>query len=824
MRTRVILSLLVLAVSVAAQPGPTPRLVRVDADGVPFPDGAIARLGSSRLRHDGWPMEPVVFSPDGRFLASVHTKGVSVFDARTGKGLHELRVPEGHFPKGVRFLGDGKRLAVGSKGTKAAELAVYALADGTRTATHRFEGKGQTQVIDVTDDGERVLLDDLWGRGIFLIEVRTGRELWRFEVSEVAFVGRFAQDGKGFGVAYTNKVEYRDAGSGEILSVLPHPGVGFRDQYNATVGSGGRAVVRSDNGEILALLDARKRVPVRTFATNPGLNRGLLSPDGRYLVGVGQVRSEVWDLTAGDDGGPIARLPGAASGGISPDGKMLALDDRGFVSLWSVGAWKPLLQSADPASRVSLVRFSSDGKRVLGHTRHGWLIWPATGGPAIRPVEDAFLHLEGLADVSADGRVAVEAVYEPGPAWKGGKRALRLTDLGTGTVRRIPEDEPSHDQLRLSPDGRFLIGDARGQDNIVWDLKAEKIVHRQRPDRHRPAAVVLAADGKGFALTLSTRGPDNPTGLEYPLYAEVKVTDHGTNKAWAMNPMPAVIRGAQFSPDGSVLMVQGDFEGKRQSTDVTVWDVRTGRRLAGWRRPDWKPSAAALSPDGRSFLASDLDGRLALIEVATGGERVVFRHTAEVLSAAFSSDGLRAVSSGLDVPAYVWDLIGDVGRWDPTKADAVWADLAAADAKTGFTAVRTLRGNRDPAVAFLQGRVRPPRPPTEETVKKLLKDLDAARFPVRQRAEQELTAVAELIRPTLEAARKTASEEAGQRLDRVLRSDGLTPEALRHVRACEALEGIASPAAIKVLQGWAAGPSGARLTVEAQRSLARAKP
>ena len=69
-----------------------------------------------------------------------------------------------------------------------------------------------------------------------------------------------------------------------------------------------------------------------------------------------------------------------------------------------------------------------------------------------------------------------------------------------------------------------------------------------------------------------------------------------------------------------------------------------------------------------------------------------------------------------------------------------------------------------------------------------------------------------MVRPRLEAARKIASEEAGRRLDQVLKSiDEPTPQRLRQIRACEVLEGIAAPDAVRILRAWAAGPPGARL-------------
>jgi hypothetical protein len=280
--------------------------------------------------------------------------------------------------------------------------------------------------------------------------------------------------------------------------------------------------------------------------------------------------------------------------------------------------------------------------------------------------------------------------------------------------------------------------------------------------------------------------------------------------------------GARFSPDGSKLVLQGRFDGSWKEHSVSVWDVRTGKRLLNRVRRDGRLASVCLSADGRSLLAGDGSGRLVLLEVATGGERGTYRHGGMVLSAAFHPDGTRAVASSPEAPVYVWDLLDQPGRWDRAKADAVWADLGSDDAKAAFAAVRKLRANPGQAVAFLRDRVKPAAVPSEEAVKGWLKGLESPVFAVRQQAQQALTAVADLILPRLEAARKATSAETSRRLEQVLNSTQTpTPERLRQLRACEVLEGIGTAEAVAVLRTWAAGPEGGWLTVEATMSMAR---
>jgi WD40 repeat protein len=796
---------------------------RTDAGSVSLPDGVVTRLGSDRFRFEAKVGGPLVFSPDGKLLAY----GPSVFDVATGRRVHLLPTAGSQGSWVVRFLDDGKRVAVAVQGGGRLGLSVYALGEAKPPPALPLPYKPGTSLVDVTPDGSRALLVDNLEKA-YLWDVKGGREVWSCGKPSIMDVLPLSPDGKTF-VMFDDGFHLRDAATGKSIGKFP------RWRWDTTTRCqfpDGRLALANDRNRQIAVLTAGNGGTIRTFASEGSPARFTCSPDGRYLVGTGTYGSQVWDTTAAEGAGPVARLAPAEQAGFSPDGKILAMRDIGYVALYSVGDWKLLPQSADPPSPVIRLRVTDDGKRVFGLTGDGWSNWPVHGGPATVLRDDglAGLRVRGywglgaLAELSADGRVAVDLVRPPTKDRSDRRVVLSVVDAAGGKPLALPLEYAPNRPLSLSPDGRYVSASAFGGETRVWDSRTGEVLFRQkRANDERVMAVRPAPDGRSLGRSVVATWPGNDTNG--PSYTQVVVYDHVAGTSWKMNPMPWVLYdGVRFSRDGTRIFGRGRYDNVSAKDTVSVWDVRSGRRLVAWTGAyGW--DSHDLSADNRSLLVGDGDGRLTLVEVATGAERAHFDHRSTILSTAFLPDGSRAVASSPEAPVYVWDLVGKPGGWDAAKVDAVWADLASLDAKVAYAAVRRLRANPGEAVPFLKARVQPPAVPADAKVAQWLKDLDAPRFAAREQAQKELAAAVDLIRPTVEAAKKGATFEAGRRIDEILKAaDGWTPDQLRQLRACEVLEGVRTPDAIRVLKAWAAGPPGARLTVEAKASADRLAP
>jgi hypothetical protein len=238
-----------------------------------------------------------------------------------------------------------------------------------------------------------------------------------------------------------------------------------------------------------------------------------------------------------------------------------------------------------------------------------------------------------------------------------------------------------------------------------------------------------------------------------------------------------------FSPDGRFLA------GRSDDGSIVVFSTATGKQLARWQREQNSVSALAFSPDSRLLATGSLDGTILLWKIP-------------------ESDGLPAKLSAEEAIAF-WRALAD---GDAARANRALAGLVAAPAQ---------------AVPFIKERLQSTEASlSPERLARLVADLDADAFKVRERATQELadagSYAADLLRkalankPSLEAKRRM--ERLLDRLDK----DGFS-ERLRSLRAIEVLERIGTPQAKDVLHELNHKSLPAELREEIEASLRRMK-
>ena len=824
----------------------------VDAYGDPLPPGAIARLGTTRLRLRGSP-SILGFAADGKTLLVFTRDGVlRLLDPATGRPARQFLLPD---INGVAHAsGDGRTVAVrDSDGAVVFVNCVTGKMKGRITREELFPRQDTIAVsgpsLLLSQDGKFLAVS---GRGVkdrievAWFDTTRGKAVHRVYTDKHTPAGSmaFTRDGKLLAFvegADGGKLRLRqlDTASGKEVRSVNLP-VGAVDAVRFLPDGKAFLTWGRQNPPVL-LLDAVTGKEIRSFADPETASYGHeLSTDGKALAVAGPGKARIWEVATGK---ALRTFTHPALGGepttlfFTPDGKSLAAAGKYGLVLWDVATGKELYATGGHVAPVLAVAFSPDAKRLVSAALDKTLrVWEFPAGKEDR----RFLPFAKGADDESD-RVQIGgagACFTPD-----GKAVLAATpglpvqvwDARTArALRQVGEGKEVY-PAALSADGKLLAGGTADGRLIVYDTATGKEVralvwHRAQPREPGErvtqfgsvlAALAFAPDGRTLVaagiiekdnqLKALVRLWEVSTGRERhraTLLAANLNDDSGRAVPDALlrgETRAAVTFSLAYSPDGKRLAVG-------LGKVIYLWDTATGKELRQFAGTQVVAGAVALSPDGKLLAAGRSDGGIRLWRADTGAVLGDFPgHERAVLCLAFSADGKALASGSDDSTVLLWDVARlpldgahVEARWSAEELEALWSDLSGADAAKAFRAMAAFSAAPQSAVAFMKGKLRPAPPADPKQLTRLLAELDSKRYPVRSRAMRELAALGELARPALEGLlAKQPPLETRKRVEALLegmRGPVTSPDQLQALRGVELLERVGSPAARAVLR------------------------
>lgn len=566
----------------------------------------------------------IVFSPDGRLVATGHNGGdVVVWEAASGRE--------------VRRLSDNS----GDPGAQDV--------DGWLWGAFSPDGR-----LLATSVGPNLRLWDLW----------TGKRLWLATNADNAFFTPPEADGRppvafaaAGGQVVVTGTQYKltwDARTGRMLTRVRHIKPGTEPESfdlrapRAAVSPGGRFVASAKDGLVT--------VNEKATGKSVGSARFLVMREGRTSSAPGQPGHDELKALA-----------------VSPDGRTVATADAGddedepsmLIRLWDVKTGAQLYNLTGTNGDLSEFRFTPAGGLVGVSARKGAYEardmlsgksapWQAAGDTTARQ------------DVSADGRLVVTGAGLVGEVWdiQTGARLARVegkldsgekpdvaewtfvgfTPLDTVTFFRdsatgepqtvtlstrdwketklaveLPLADTDH-KFVMTADGRAAAWETVEEENgatvqrvNVWRASQPKRVRSFKVDSDEAytdaSDLSLAPDGERILVATANNGGNLRQTL-------VKVYDVDAGSAESTLRRPGFRVGSfAWSPDGSLIATG---TGGGPTDRATLWSVATGTELR--RLGAVGDSVRQFSPDGRFLLGGGYDGFEHLYEVTTGRE------------------------------------------------------------------------------------------------------------------------------------------------------------------------------------------------------------
>ncbi|MDF5711913.1 MAG: NB-ARC domain-containing protein [Nostoc sp. S4] len=336
------------------------------------------------------------------------------------------------------------------------------------------------------------------------------------------------------------------------------------------------------------------------------------------------------------------------------------------VKIWDIKTGKCLDTLEKHTNRIWSVAFHPQGHLIAsGGDDHAARVWELQTGNSTKTFQGHSNAVYGIAYSWQQNLLASGHEDQTIKLWDLNLNTLQSLKAGLQPFRVLHGHRNRIFSVAFSPNGEFLATGSADRTIKLWSPHTGQCLKTLHGHASWVWAIALSPDGN----LLASASYDHT----------IKIWDIRSGECWqTLEGHPGSVLAIAFSPDGRTLFSSG------YEKIVKCWDIETGNCLYTWEADSNRVWAVAVSPDTQYVATGGDDCLLRLWDIDTGVcLRTFSGHTSQVLCILFAEDGDRIISSSSDRTIKIWNLVtGNCLATLQNHHHWVWSLILSPDAQT----------------------------------------------------------------------------------------------------------------------------------------------